>query len=75
MQALSGRVSRRVWVRLMQHREPFGGIERLRLLTWNDLGFEDGGHVRVVPFHSVKDVVVPMCAGESLSWSKRRRGP
>lgn len=41
---------------------------------WNDIGFEDGGCARVIPFDSVEDVVIPTGASKNLSGSKRRHG-
>ena len=73
MIALGGRVSLRVWRRFTHaHNRPFAGADGVH--AWNDLGFEDGGCVRVISFHGLENVVIPTGAWKDKSRSKIKHG-
>lgn len=44
------------------------------VLTWNNLGFKDGGYMRVISLDRVENAVVPIGALKDIPRSKRRHG-
>jgi hypothetical protein len=71
MKALGSKFSLKVQIWLMQYNKPLGCFGSIAsALTWNNLGFEDGGSMCIISLDRTQNAVVPTGTLKNIFRSK-----